>query len=164
MSTKTFVHTWEVYTEWCPNCGYKNFNSFYSFLAYCPNCGNHLNHKYKVPHKTVFVTKTQNHYDLFPPKDTQFHYHFYNLPEELVSSYIIEEDIYIDNITPLEVAKEIQNMLNNYLYSNSKKDVDKVVTWLEEHEEEQEKMRLENKKAELEYELAKILHNINCLG
>lgn len=161
---KKVKHEFEIATEWCPYCGYEDFFSFNSYRSDCPNCGRKkaLRSGPKIEKRPVRVSRETGHYNWLNSNETQFAYYFSNLPKELKSQFVLNEEIDISD-EPLLVARELRDVISRYLLNPDKDKIIQVVEWLEQNEEEQRKLRLEAKLKTLEYKLAETLHHLGRL-
>jgi len=95
----------------------------------------------KPDKKYVYITVHEGKYDILHPDDIQYCYVFHNLPANFKSRYIIDK--YIEEYDTLELALELQNRINKYLYNDDKDKIKVVVNWLKEHYDEQSELENE---------------------
>lgn len=100
----------------------------------------------------VYVTLYTGHFDILHPDNIENQYSFHNLPKELHAHYVVKEDL--DTGDALYVAQELQQIYSHYLYTSSKDDIAKVVDWLEAHDDEQYRLKLEYEIAAAQYQIA----------
>ena len=156
MSKKVFTVRLEVVTEWCEKCGYEGFYSFTAHRQSCPQCGANLNRGPKVPYKEVRVSSGTGHYDFAHPTDVQWSYQFFGLPAGMKTSFVVNDEIERGD-NPAELARNLKERIDKYIYNTDKGRIAAVVKWLTEHEEEHEEQRRQNRIVRLQYELAEAM-------
>lgn len=103
----------------------------------------------KPDKKHVYFTRHEGKYNLFNPSEVSAQYIFHNISTEtgLQVSYLIdlEKDYTWDNesYTALEVAREIQDVLDSYRFHSDQKKIKALIEYLESIEEEQEQIQRE---------------------
>jgi len=115
----------------------------------------------------ITVTKNKGHYNFLDLNETGIAYDFYGLPEELSHRSIIVPDKYEFDFSALpdspeysvlQFAKDLHNAIIQYYFWTSKThSLELIIKYLEENEEEQEKLFLENYVGELKDKKEKMM-------
>ena len=146
----------------CSKCGYEYYPTFItskSHPCHCSECGeqNSMSRYYCGPWaKHVTVRMNKGCYDFLHPHNEEVQYIFNRLPEEfrLSRSFIAHDEICdLEDCSAVEVAELLVMEYKKYLYTSQLANIEVVLAWLQEHEDEQEKMRLEYNQQYAEYNL-----------
>lgn len=151
-------------TEHCKKCGYEAHYSFHAHRCKCPECGEEsINHGARPPEKrAIWVFSNHSSYDLCHPSEKQWNYSFYGVPKGKNYSFTSDEEL--DTSDPIDLAVKLKGIFDKYLYSGSMQKINELVELLDNDEtrEEQELLRLTERRVELERELFKVSDSIRC--
>ena len=107
----------------------------------------------------VYVDCHLGKYNLINPAQAEANFRFYNLPNGITESYIVganyKDEIDYKRIDAIETAQELKKIIDKYIYSSSKEEIAKLITWLEENEEQQYAKLLEYRIKEADYYIEK---------
>jgi hypothetical protein len=143
-------------TEHCTSCDYESSRSFLGVLAKCPKCGGSISRGQRNTLKPVYVLATFGSYNLIDPDAKQWNYTFFHLPEGFKKSFTVDEEL--DFSDPLDLAHSLRDIYSSYLYTSNKDEIEKLVHWLDENEEEQDELRSEKEIQELKNRLYEKLY------
>jgi len=109
----------------------------------------------------VYVECWLGKYNILDEGKKRAQFVFRNLPKEISPSYIVNEnykdEIDYERIDAIETAQELKKIIDRYIYSLSKVEIAKLITWLEENEEQQYKKLLEYRTKEADYYIEKYI-------
>ena len=151
-------------TEYCSKCGYEACYSFNSIHYHCPDCGNtSIQHGPRPPEKrSVSVWSNRGSFNLCNQSDKQWQYLFRNVPNGKNYSFVVDEELSTDD--PLDLATELKNIFDRYLYTSQKKEIAELLEILstDEFQDEQHQLRTNERRLYLEYELYKLNDRTRC--
>ena len=147
----------------CSACNYQELSDkpSWSYPVKCTNCGEEKTHSYYGPPKNYPHVRTLvGNYDLCSNKK-EFQYMFYNVPTER-RGFVIGADYHfdVDGMSALEIAEKLKGIIDKYLYSGDKPHIEILVTYLKEHETENNIKEKEFVIARAEYDIWKLANNI----
>ena len=143
-------------TEHCSSCDYEASRSFSGVLAKCPKCGGSVYRGQRNTLNPVYVIANYGSYNLMNPNEKQWNYNFFNIPKDFKKSFTVDEEL--DFSDPLDLAHSLKDIYSRYLYTSNKKEIENLLRWLEENEEEQAELRSEKEIQELKNRLYKKLY------
>ncbi len=107
----------------------------------------------------VYVDCWLGKYNILDEGKKQAQFVFRNLPKGIGPSYIVNEnykdEIDYERLDALETAQELKKIIDRYIYSSSKVEIAKLITWLEENEKQQYAKLLEYRIKEADFYIEK---------
>lgn len=142
-------------TEYCRDCDYEASYRFNAYHGLCPNCSGRNISSGGRPHqdKPVSIWKEAGSFNWANPSETQYQYHFSNVPELNNCSFVVDEDLDISDV--FETACELKQIFDRYFFSSKKELIGKLFEIMdtEEFAERQRSLEVRDEKEKLERRL-----------
>ena len=147
-------------TEYCRKCDYESSWSFSSHRCKCPECGEDaINHGARPKEKrAINVIHYEGNFNLANPSEKSWQYLFRNVPNEKNYSFVVEDELDVDD--PIELAIELKDIFDKYIYTSSKEKINELVELIDNDDMrvEQENLRVIEEKERLERKLFELNH------
>ena len=151
-------------TEHCRKCDYAAARSFGSVLCKCPECGATAMYQgARLPEKRALrATKHRGSYNWANESEKQWQYFFRNAPNGKQYSFVVNEELETDS--PIDLSLELKEIIDRYMISSSKTKIAELVELIDtdEYQEEQDMLRANERRVELERELFELSHRTGC--
>ncbi len=153
-------------TEYCKKCDYEASRSFGGYLYTCPQCGeNGIGHGARPLEKqSLRVTKYQGSFNLIDPSEKQWQYVFTNTPSGKRYSFVVDDELELDN--PIDLAIELKEIIDMYFYNSSKEVIAELVEAIDtdEYREDQDILRISERRTKLERDLYELNYTTTHYG
>jgi len=148
-------------TQHCCKCDYEESYSFGATAYNCPKCGEEgaINRGARpLKDKPIRATANYDSYDFLHPNEKQWHYSFYDVPDGNRYEFTVNEELDVDS--PIDLAIELKNIFDGYIFSTSKEKANALVMLLdtEEERDRQEMLMASSKRAKLEHALYECIY------
>lgn len=147
-------------TEYCRKCDYEASYSFGSFRCKCPECGEEsMGHNARPKEKrAISVIHYEGSFNFADPSEKQWQYIFNFVPNGKKYSFVVDDELDIDD--PIELAIELKDIFDKYIYTSSKEKINELVELLnnDEMREDQDNLRVTEEKENLERKLYELNH------